>query len=68
MSPKKQADFMLTEYSRILSPHVQVAAGLSKKLAIKEAENILATLKYSLHKQDQSPVLYWEEVINQLKS
>jgi hypothetical protein len=59
---------MLKEYSKALSPHVQVAAGLSKELAIKEAENILATLKYNLHKKDQSPVLYWKEVINQLKS
>jgi len=67
MSPQKQAKFMVTEYSKILSPHVQVAAGLSKQLAIREAERILATLKYNLHKQDQSPILYWKEVINQLE-
>lgn len=66
MTPKNQADFMLSEYNKILSPHVQVSYGLSKLLAIKEAENIRDTLKYHLHKKEQSPILYWEEVINQL--
>ena len=67
MSPQKQADFMVLEYSKILNPHVQVSAGLSKQLAIREAKNILDTLEYNLHKQNQSPILYWKEVINQLE-
>lgn len=67
MSPQKQADFMIKEYSKALSPHVQVVIGLAKSLAIKEANNILSTLKYHLIKKDQSPILYWKEVINQLE-
>ena len=67
MSPQKKADFMIKEYSKTLSPHVQVATGLAKSLAIKEANNILYSLKYYLHKENQSPILYWKEVINQLK-
>jgi len=66
MSPQKQASLMISEYSKIIAPHVQVATGLAKSLAIREAENTLAILKYNLHKQDQSPILYWKEVINQL--
>lgn len=66
MSPQKQADFMIKEYSKILSPHVQVATGLAKSLAIKEANNMLDTLRYYLTKKNESPILYWEEVINQL--
>lgn len=67
MSPQKQAKFMIGEYIKVLSPHVQVTTGLAKALAIKEANNILENLKYNLHKKDQSPILYWKEVINQLE-
>lgn len=67
MSPEKQSKFMIGEYVKILSPHVQVSIGLAKTLAIREAKNTIETLKYNLHKKDQSPILYWKEVINQLE-
>lgn len=66
MNPEKQAKFMMSEYVKILSPHVQVSSEISKQLAIKEANNMLDTLVYYLSKKNEHPILYWKEVINQL--
>jgi hypothetical protein len=64
--PQEQAELMVTECQKILSPHVQITFGLSVIFAIKEANAILKELKLCL-KENDSSITYWEEVLNQLK-
>jgi hypothetical protein len=66
MSPQEKAELMVNEYQRILSPHVQIAYGLSVTFAIKEVNSILKELKYCLKETDPT-IIYWQEVKNQLK-